>query len=116
MHTLRQIVLYLHLIGFALLLGGSIAQYLTGKLRINTAMLGGAVIQVVTGLALAAPFGLVGGEKPKPVAVAVKLIVALAILAMTLFSRKRDKVNRGHFLAIVGLVLVNAAIGVFWVV
>jgi hypothetical protein len=115
MHALRQIVLYLHLIGFALLLGGSIAQYLTGKLRINTAMLGGSVIQVVTGLVLAAPFGLAEGEKLKPVAIAVKLIVALAVLAMTFFSRKRDKVNRGHFLAIVGLVLVNAAIGVFWV-
>ena len=58
MEILRNVVFYLHLIGFALLLGGSVAQYLSGKLRINAAMLGGAVIQVVTGLILAAPFGL----------------------------------------------------------
>jgi hypothetical protein len=36
------------------------------------------------------------------------------ILAMTFFARKREKVNRGHFLAIIGLVLVNAGVAVFW--
>lgn len=114
METLRAIVLYLHLIGFALLLGGSVAQYLTKKLRINWAMLGGAITQVVTGVVLAIPFGLEPDEKPSPVALAVKLVVALMILAMTYFPRKREVVNTGHFLSIVGLVLVNAAIGVFW--
>jgi hypothetical protein len=112
--TLRNVVLYLHLIGFALLLGGSVAQYLTGKLRINVAMLGGAVIQVVTGLTLAAPWGLDPGEKLNYGKLTVKLVVALMILAMTFFSRKRDKVNRGHFLAIIALVLVNAGVAVFW--
>jgi hypothetical protein len=111
---LRQILLYLHLIGFAMLLGGAIAQYLTGRLRINTAMLAGAVIQVVTGLALAAPLRGGGSHEPSRVGLAVKLVVALAVLAMTFFSRKREKVNRGHFLAVVALTLGNAAIGVFW--
>jgi hypothetical protein len=112
--TLRNVVFYLHLIGFALLLGGSVAQYLSGKLRINVAMLGGAVIQVVTGLILAAPWGLAPGEKLDNVKLGVKLVIALCILAMTFFSRKREKVNRGHFLAITGLVLVNAGVAVFW--
>jgi len=112
--TLRNVVFYLHLIGFALLLGGSAAQYLSGKLRINVAMLGGAAIQVVTGLILAAPFGLDPGEKLNHVKLTVKLVIALMILVMTFFSRKREKVNRGHFLAIIGLVLVNAGVAVFW--
>jgi hypothetical protein len=30
------------------------------------------------------------------------------------FSRKRDEVNRGHFMGIIGLTLVNAAVAVFW--
>ena len=50
--SLRLILLYVHLIGFALLLGGAIAQYVSGRLRINPAMLWGAVIQVLTGLGL----------------------------------------------------------------
>jgi uncharacterized membrane protein len=111
---LRNVVFYLHLVGFALLLGGSVVQYLSGKLRINPAMLGGALTMVVTGVILAAPWGLDPGEKPNSPKLGVKLVIALMILAMTFFSRKRDEVNRGHFLAIIGLVLVNAAIAVFW--
>jgi len=112
--TLRNIVFYLHLIGFALLLGGSVAQYLSGKLRINLAMLGGAAIQVVTGLILAAPWGLAAGERLNGAKLGVKLVLALCLLAMTFFARKREKVNRGHFLAIIGLVLVTAGVAVFW--
>jgi uncharacterized membrane protein len=112
--TLRQVVVYLHLIGFALLLGGAVAQYLTRQLRINQAMLGGAVLQVLTGLVLAAPWGLAPGEKLSYAKLAVKLVVALMILAMTFFPRNRENVNRGHFLAIVAFVLVNAGVAVFW--
>jgi hypothetical protein len=112
--VLRKVLIYLHLIGFALLLGGAAAQYLSGRIRINTAMLAGAATQVLTGLLLAAPLGEKEDDKPSPVALAIKLVVALAVLAMTFFSRKREKVNRGHFLAIVVLVLGNAAIGEFW--
>jgi hypothetical protein len=111
---LRNVVFYLHLVGFALLLGGSVAQYLSGKLRINPAMLGGAAAMVVTGLILAAPFGLDADDELDYTKLGVKLVIALMLLAMTFFSRKREAVNRGHFLSIIGLVLVNAGIAVFW--
>ncbi|MFB9235080.1 hypothetical protein ACFFWC_05950 [Plantactinospora siamensis] len=112
MEALRLILLYLHLIGFALLLGGGIAQYVTGRLRINPAMLWGAGIQVVTGLALSAP--LRDGHEPAPAKLITKALIGVAIFVMVFFSRKRDSVNRGHFLAIIGLTLVNAAVAVFW--
>jgi hypothetical protein len=112
--TLRHVVVYLHLIGFALLLGGAVAQYLTGKIRINLPMLGGAATSVVTGLVLAAPWGLEPDEKLNYVKLTVKLVVGLMILAMTFFSRKREKVNRGHFLSIIGLALLNAGVAVLW--
>jgi hypothetical protein len=110
--ALRLILLYVHLIGFALLLGGSIAQYASGRLRINPAMLWGAVIQLLTGLGLSAP--LRDGDEPAPAKLVTKLVIALLIFVMVFFSRKRDVVNRGHFLAIIGLTLVNAAVAVFW--
>ncbi|MBO4205531.1 hypothetical protein [Micromonospora echinofusca] len=112
MEALRLVLLYLHLIGFALLLGGGLAQYVTGRLRINAPMLWGAVIQVVTGIGLAAP--LRDGNEPAPAKLVTKLVLALAIFAMVFFSRKRDAVNRGHFLAVIGLTLVTAAVAVFW--
>jgi hypothetical protein len=114
METLHKVLVYLHLIGFALLLGGAAAQYFSGRIRINVAMLAGALTQVVTGLLLAAPLRPEDMPDPSPTGLVVKLVVALAVLAMTYFSRKRERVNRGHFLAIIGLALGNAAIGVFW--
>ncbi|MDG4791879.1 hypothetical protein O7626_39385 [Micromonospora sp. WMMD1102] len=112
MEPLRLILLYAHLIGFALLLGGAAAQYATGRIRINPLMLWGAVIQVLTGIGLSAP--LRDGDEPAPAKLATKLVIGLMIFVMVFFSRKRAEVNRGHFLAIIGLTLVNAAVAVFW--
>ena len=114
MEALRLILRYAHLIGFALLLGGAIAQFVSGKLRINPAMLWGAVIQVVTGLALAAPLRGGGDAEPDRIKLLVKLIIAVMILVMVWVPRKREVVNSGHFLAIVGLTLLNAGVAVFW--
>lgn len=114
MEALRLVLRYAHLIGFALLLGGAIAQYLTARLRINTAMLWGAAVQVLTGLALAAPLRGGGDAEPAPAKLAVKAVLAVTIFAMVFFSRKRAEVSRGHFLAIAGLTLINAAVATFW--
>ncbi|SCL18554.1 hypothetical protein [Micromonospora inyonensis] len=112
MEAIRLVLLYAHLIGFALLLGGSVAQLVSGRIKINPAMLWGAVVQLLTGLGLSAP--LRDGDEPAPAKLVTKLVLALLIFVMVFFSRKRDSVNRGHFLAIVGLTLVNAAVAVFW--
>jgi hypothetical protein len=107
-------LLYVHLIGFALLLGGAVAQYLSGTIRMNATMLWGAVIQLVTGIGLAAPLRGGGENEPDPAKLAVKSVVAVVIFVMVFFSRKRETVNSGHFLAVVGLTLANAAVAVFW--
>ena len=114
MEALRLVLRYLHLIGFALLLGGAVAQYVSGRVRMNAAMLCGAAAQVVTGLALAAPLRGGGDSEPEPVKLVVKGAIAVLIFVMVFFSRKRAEVNRGHFLAVVGMTLVNAAVAVFW--
>ncbi|MEH1125900.1 hypothetical protein [Micromonospora sp. CPCC 206061] len=114
MEALRLILRYIHLIGFALLLGGAIVQYVSAKLRINWAMLWGSGIQVLTGFALAAPLRGGGDDEPAPAKLAVKLVIALMIFAMVFFSRKREEVNRGHFIGILVLTLGNAAVAVFW--
>jgi hypothetical protein len=110
--ALRLILRYVHLIGFALLLGGTIVQYLAARLRINAPMLWGAIIMLLTGIGLSAP--LRDGNEPDPAKLVTKLTLALLIFVMVFFSRKRESVNRGHFLAIAGLTLVNAAVAVFW--
>ncbi|BCJ56424.1 hypothetical protein Asp14428_78990 [Actinoplanes sp. NBRC 14428] len=116
MEALRLILRYAHLIGFALLLGGAVVQFVSGKLRINPAMLWGAIIQVVTGLALAAPLRGGGDAEPSPAKLAVKLLIAIMIFVMVFipWRRKREDINRGHFIGILALTLINAAIATFW--
>lgn len=112
MDALRYILLFAHLVGFALLLGGAAAQYLSGKIRINQLMLWGSGAQLVTGVALSAP--LDRDYELNPIKLGVKFVVAVMIFVMVFFSRKREAVNPGHFLAIIGLTLANAAVAVFW--
>ena len=128
MEVLRLVLRYAHLIGFALLLGAAIAQYVSGRLpggggaprsgaggalRINQVMVWGALTQLVTGLALAAPLRDEGDE-PAPAKLAVKLGIALLIAVAVWVPRKRPEVARGHFLGIVGMTLINAAVATFW--
>lgn len=114
MEALRLILLYVHLIGFALLLGGLVTQYLSGTIRINKAALWGSIIQLLSGIGLAAPLRGGGDAEPDPIKLAVKLVIALLIFVMVFVPRKRESVNKGHFLATAGLTLVNAAVAVFW--
>ena len=114
MEALRLILRYAHLIGFALLLGGAIAQFVSAKLRINPAMLWGSIIQLLSGIGLAAPLRGGGDAEPSPIKLAVKGVIAILIFVMVFFSRKRAEVNRGHFIGVITLTLANAAVAVFW--
>jgi hypothetical protein len=112
--AIRLVLLFIHLVGFALLLGGAVAQFLSGKFRINPAVLWGAVIQLVSGIGLAAPLRGGGDAEPSPVKLGVKLLIAILIFIMVFVPRKREAVNKGHFIGIITLTLANAAVAVFW--
>jgi hypothetical protein len=110
METLRLILRYAHLIAFAALLGGALVQYVLGTLRINRVMLGGAIGMLVTGVLLAAPLG----RELDYTKITVKAVIAVLIFIMVFVVRKKDSIKAGHFHAIVGMTLLNAAIAVFW--
>lgn len=114
MDVVVLVLRYAHLVGFALLLGGAVSQLLAGRLRVSRAMLYGVWTQLVTGLVLAAPLRGGGDAEPAPAKLAVKALLGVMIFVMVFFSRRREAVARGHFLAIVGLALVTAAVATFW--
>lgn len=104
---------YIHLLGFALLLGGWATAYLSSRFHMNPAMLWGAALQVATGIILAAPMG---DADPNHIKVAVKAVLAvlIAVMVWVPHMKKRETVAKGHFLATGAMLLVTAGVAVFW--
>jgi hypothetical protein len=113
---LRLALRYLHLIGFAVLLGGWLMQYLAGRMNVSIPMRIGLGTLLGSGLLLAIPFP--SGVDLDYVKLGVKLAIAFGVGALFGIERTRDRagrtVGRGLFAAIGGLALVNAAVAVFW--
>lgn len=113
MDILINILVLLHLVGFAAMFGGAFTQMKGPKRVINPAILHGTLTQVVTGLALVgiheATDGAVNHAK-----IAVKSVVLIAILVLVLMNRKKDNVAPGAFFGILGLTFLNAAIAKLW--
>lgn len=116
METLRLAVLFIHLIGFALLFGGWFVEVVQRTFRVNMVMNLGMVVAFIAGLALAAPWGI--SYDLNYVKLGVKLIVLLVVAALMGISSARAKKNRPlptwTFWAIGALTLVNAGLGVMW--
>ena len=113
METLYDVLLVLHLLGWAVVLGGAVASMRTPV--IPRGMLHGILTALVTGLAMVglASSGLAADE-PDNVKIAVKLLIALAVTALVVVGGRRARVTTGHLGAIAGLTVVNVAIAVLW--
>jgi hypothetical protein len=113
---LRLALRYLHLVGFALLLGAWAMQFLAGRSNITIPMRVGLGTLLATGLLLAIPFP--SGVHLDYVKLGVKLAIAIGIAVLFGIEGTRARagrtVSRGLFGAIGGLALVNAAVAVFW--
>ncbi|GGM44997.1 Fe-S protein [Microbacterium saperdae] len=116
METLRHIVLFVHLIGFAVLFGAWAVQAFGGKREFTRLMSIGMAIAAVAGLALAAPWGI--SYELNYVKIGVKLVLLLIIGALLGIGTARQK--RGAAIPpvmfwLVGiLTAANAAIAAIW--
>ncbi|MBN6190394.1 MULTISPECIES: Fe-S protein [Microbacterium] len=116
MEILRHIVVFVHLIGFAVLFGAWAAQAFGGKRQITRLMDYGLLIAGVAGLALAAPWGI--EYDLNYVKIGVKLVVLLVIGALLGIGSARQKrgeaVPSAVFWLIGILALANAGMAVIW--
>jgi len=114
MEFLREVLLFLHLLGMATLVGAFLLQRRTAASGpLNAAWLHGTALQLVTGLAL------VGVLETQPAEVdyvkaGVKLLVALVIGALALAFRKRDRMPSWLLPGLISLVVLNVGVAVFW--
>ena len=117
MTVLAGVLIVLHLIGWAIVLGGALVSLRPP--RIPPGMLPGALPALVTGLLLA--FLLTSGAwKPadafSSTKLGVKLVVALVVTGLVAWGgRRKDKeVPRWLVLTIAGLTALNVAVAVLW--
>ena len=113
MAVAQGIVVLLHLIGFAALLGGALVQLRDRAPEINASMLGGAWIALLTGAGLFA-FAVTGPEPVQYPQVIVKAMVALFVVLLVAKNRRFADIPRGLLLLIVGLTVASAGLPIFW--
>ncbi|TFV85167.1 hypothetical protein E4V99_09180 [Microbacterium sp. dk485] len=116
MEILKNVVLALHIIGVAALLGGvlyQIAAMRQGKARVLPAMMHGAWTMLVTGVLLVGLQYPLGNEVNN-VKISVKLVVLVAIIVIALIHRKREAVATWVLPAIGGLTVLNVVLATVW--
>ena len=113
METLRLVLLFVHILGFAALLGGLIVQLGPGDKTVNAAMRDGAGTAFLAGLALV---GVLEADDVdvNHAKIAVKAAVGLVILVLVMANLRKPKLPEGLFYGILALTVLNVAVAVFW--
>jgi hypothetical protein len=116
MQFLYNLILVLHFVGLASLLGGFIVQMRSADKGVNPAMWHGALTQLVTGVLLVgiAESGSLVDEPLDMTKISVKLLIALVITVLAFIGRKRQPPQVPLWGIIGALTLVNVVIAVFW--
>jgi hypothetical protein len=107
-----KIILVLHLLGWAMLLGSVLAHLRTPV--VPKGALHAALTALVTGLLLVGMAEMGDGEL-NHMKVGIKLLVAIVVTVLVaLGAKKGERVTKGYLGAILGLVVANVALAVVW--
>jgi hypothetical protein len=113
MQVTHQILVLAHLIGFAALLGGVLAQTRSREPEVTGTMLWGGGAELLTGVALVV-LELVAGDRVGWAPAAVKLGITLFVVLLLLRNRRFLSIPRGLWALIGCLTLLNAGVAVLW--
>ena len=115
MQLVYNLIVILHFIGLASLLGGFLVQMSATDKGVNPAMLHGALTQLVTGVLMV---GLVESgavdEDLSMAKIGVKLLVVLVITALAFIGRRRQPPQVALWGIIGALTLTNVVLAVLW--
>ena len=113
MQIAAQVLVLVHLIGFAALLGGVLAQARTPDPEVNVMMLYGALAELVSGVGLWIVLGLTD-QTPAVAPLVVKSVLTALVTGLVVINRKYASIPRGLW-ALIGLMtLASTGIAVFW--
>lgn|SRR5690606_10818283 len=113
MDTVRLILLFLHLLGFAAVFGGLLAQTKAADKVVNGAMRDGAGTAFLAGLALV---GVLEADDAdvNHAKVGVKLVIGLVILVLVMANLRKPKISDAVFYGLLALTAANVAVALFW--
>ena len=115
MEFIYDLVVILHFIGLAIVVGGFIVQISSSEKGVNAAMFHGALTQLVTGLILV---GMVEGgavdEEINMTKISVKLAIVLVVTVLAFMGRKKTPPQVALWGAIGVLSIANIFIAVLW--
>jgi hypothetical protein len=117
MDVVYQILVVLHFLGLASLIGGWLVQLrAVGERYVSGAMLHGVLVQLVTGALLV---GLAEGVDSLDrtvdwAKIGVKLVVALVVAVLCWANRRREFIPNGLYFLVGLLSIANVVIAVFW--
>lgn len=114
MDILFNIVLILHFIGLAGIIGGWLAVIRAP--HVNKAILHGAILQVVTGLILVVLREIQDGYEVNHMKIGIKLLVAIVVLVVAIIGVRKEAKAQGSSATLAhvagALGIVNVAIAV----
>lgn len=119
MGVLYSLVVAVHLLGMAALVGGYLVAATTGvAVAVNPVLLWGARAQVVTGLVLVGLAEAVLGAEVNHVKIGVKLVLALAVTALAEVAAGRERRSGAAPAGLVhgagGLAVVTVLVATLW--
>ena len=112
METLRLVLLFVHILGFAALLGGLLVQLRTEPKVVNSLMRDGIGAAFVAGLLLVGVLESLGS--PDHAKIGVKFAIGLVILVLVMANLRKPSIPQGLYLGLLGLTVANIAVAVFW--
>lgn len=108
-----NLILILHFIGLASVVGGFLVQMRSAEKGVNPAMLHGALTQLVTGVILVG-LAEMQDEDVDHAKIGVKLAITVIVTVLAFVGRKKPLPQTGLWAAIGALAIANIVIAVLW--
>lgn len=113
MDVLRQILLVLHLLGFAALFGGLLVQARSPEKTVNALMRDGVGTAFLAGLLLVGVLESGDGDVNQA-KVAVKGVIGLVLLVLIMANTRKPQISKGLWALLLALTVANVCVAVFW--
>lgn len=113
METLRLVLLFVHILGFAALLGGLVVQAKLPEKVVNSAMRDGIGTAFLAGLLLVGVLEA-GDAAVNNAKIGVKFAIGLVILVLVMANVRKERIPQGLWVGLIVLTVANIAVAVFW--